>query len=84
MRSDINPTRCAEIAKQLGIDLDEAIDFEAARNRTAEERVRRAMVKTYKPVIDDEEFRAFGTMSEYRAWCDAHVPDWLGYGTKPL
>ena len=84
MRSDIDEDRCAEIAKRLKMDIDDVIDFEAARNRTADERARRAKIKTYKPVIDDADFRAFPTMSDYRTWCNAHVPDWLGYGTEPL
>jgi hypothetical protein len=22
----------------------------------------------------------FNTMAEYRAWCEANMPEWLGYG----
>lgn len=25
--------------------------------------------------------RSFQTMSEYRAWCESHLPSYLGYGS---
>lgn len=55
-------------------------EFEAARNRPLEQRFRYAFIKTYKPVMDDEAFRAFDTMADYRQWCEENLPDWLGYG----
>ena len=30
--------------------------------------------------LDDEPFRAFDTMADYRRWCEASLPNWLGYG----
>ena len=39
-----------------------------------------AFIKTYKPVLDDAPFRSFDTMADYRAWCEANLPEWLGYG----
>ena len=30
--------------------------------------------------LDDEPFRAFDTMEQYRQWCEANLPEWLGYG----
>ena len=39
-----------------------------------------AFIKTYKPVLDDAPFRAFDTMADYRTWCEANLPEWLGYG----
>jgi hypothetical protein len=39
-----------------------------------------AFIHTYKPVLDDEPFRAFDTMEEYRRWCEENLPGWLGYG----
>jgi hypothetical protein len=41
--------------------------------------MRYAFIHTYKPVIDDEPFRAFESMDDYRRWC-AGLPSWLGYG----
>ena len=55
-------------------------EFEAAARRTLETRFRYAFIKTYKPVLDDADYRAFDTTADYRAWCEAHLPAWLGYG----
>jgi hypothetical protein len=55
-------------------------DFEAARLRPLEQRMRYAFVRTYKPVLDDAPFRAFERMEDYRRWCEQHLPSWLGYG----
>ena len=55
-------------------------EFEAAAARPLEQRLKYAFIRTYKPVLDDAPFRAFETMREYREWCQAHLPDWLGYG----
>ena len=44
-------------------------------------RFRYAFIKTYKPVMDDAEFRAFDTTADYRRWCEENLPDWLGYGS---
>ena len=56
-------------------------EFEAAARRPLEVRFRYAFIKTYKPVLDDASYRAFDTMQEYRDWCNANLPDWLGYGS---
>jgi len=37
-------------------------------------------VHTYKPVLDDQPFRAFDTTADYRRWCEDNLPDRLGYG----
>jgi hypothetical protein len=55
-------------------------DFEAAARRSVEDRLRYAFIRTYKPVLDDEPFRAFETMADYRRWCEENLPSWLGYG----
>ena len=55
-------------------------EFEAAARRPFEQRMKYAFIKTYKPVLDDAPFRAFDTMADYRAWCEANLPAWLGYG----
>ena len=55
-------------------------EFDAARRRPLEQRLRYAFIKTYKPVMDDATFRAFETMADYRQWCEENLPDWLGYG----
>ena len=55
------------------------IDFAAAANRPLEERLHYAHVKTYRPVMDDADFRSFDTMADYRKWCNENLPKWLGY-----
>lgn len=42
--------------------------------------MRYAFIRTYKPVLDDEPYRSFDTMAEYRRWCELNLPSWLGYG----
>jgi hypothetical protein len=55
-------------------------EFEAAARRPLATRFRYAFIHTYKPVLDDAPFRAFDTMADYREWCAANLPAWLGYG----
>ena len=55
-------------------------EFEAAARRPLAERFRYAFIYTYKPVLDDAPFRAFDTLADYREWCAANLPEWLGYG----
>ncbi len=55
-------------------------EFEAAARRPLATRMKYAFIRTYKPVLDDEPFRAFDTMEDYRRWCNEELPDWLGYG----
>jgi hypothetical protein len=54
-------------------------EFEAASRSSLEERMRYAFIKTYKPVMDDADYRSFDTMEDYRQWCEASLPRWLGY-----
>ena len=72
-------TRTAE-TRTADIPADWLAEFEAAARRPLEQRMRYAFVRTYKPVLDDAAFRAFDSMEQYRAWCEANLPDWLGYG----
>lgn len=54
--------------------------FAANARRPLETRLRYGFIRTYKPVLDDAPFRAFDTMEQYRRWCEANLPEWLGYG----
>ena len=54
-------------------------EFEAAARRPLPQRLKYAFIKTYKPVLDDAPSRSFETMEEYRQWCEANLPEWLGY-----
>lgn len=57
-------------------------EFDAAARRPLRQRFRYAFIKTYKPVLDDSDFRSWDSLAEYRAWCEAHLPSWLGYGRE--
>ena len=61
------------------IPADWLAEFEAAAARPLDLRMRYAFVRTYKPVLDDASFRAWDSMSDYRAWCERSLPAWLGY-----
>ncbi|HVX86849.1 MAG TPA: hypothetical protein VH253_18850 [Phycisphaerae bacterium] len=63
-----------------GIPAEWLAEFEAAARRPLAQRMKYAFIKTYKPVMDDAKYRSFDTMAEYRAWCEANLPEWLGYG----
>lgn len=62
------------------IPRDMLAEFEAAAKRPLELRMKYAFIKTYKPVLDDSPWRSFDTMEQYRQWCEANLPEWLGYG----
>lgn len=55
-------------------------EFEAAARRPLRQRFRYAFIRTYKPILDDAEYRSFDTTREYREWCERNLPKWLGYG----
>ncbi len=42
-------------------------------------RIKYGFCRTYKPVLDDTPWRSFTSMAEYRAWCEANLPEYLGY-----
>ncbi|MBI1817428.1 MAG: hypothetical protein HYR72_20835 [Deltaproteobacteria bacterium] len=62
------------------LDQEWEAEFEAAARRPLRLRFCYAFISTYKPVLDDAPYRSFDTMSDYRAWCEANLPGWLGYG----
>lgn len=55
-------------------------EFGLSLKRGVRDRIRRGFIKTYKPVMDDESYRIFTTMKEYKDWCAKALPKWLGYG----
>ncbi len=55
-------------------------EFEAAARRPLQTRWRYAFIRTYKPVLDDADYRSFDTTKDYRTWCEENLPEWLGYG----
>ena len=42
-------------------------------------RIKYGFFRIHRPVLDDTPWRAFATMAEYRAWCEANLPDYLGF-----
>lgn len=65
---------------ELDIPSEWLEEFEAAARRPLKTRFRYAFIRTYKPVLDDGQFRAFETTADYRRWCEENLPNWLGYG----
>jgi hypothetical protein len=47
--------------------------------RPIEQRIKYGFFRMYKPVLDDAPWRTFESMAEYRAWCDANLPTYLGF-----
>ena len=81
MSDELNEQRTGyTVRSEEKIPADWLADFEAAARRPVAQRLRYAFVRTYKPVLDDVSFRAFDTTADYRRWCEANLPDWLGYG----
>jgi len=70
--SDLAPEQSIIAAEWLA-------EFEVAGRRTLKQRWKYAFIKTYKPVMSDARFRAFDTMEDYRQWCEANLPRFLGY-----
>ena len=68
------------VAPEIEIPADLRAEFDAAARRSLPLRWKYAFIHTYKPVLDDADFRAFDTTEDYRRWCEANLPDWLGYG----
>ena len=42
-------------------------------------RMRYGFYRLYKPVLDDAPWRSFNSLTEYRVWCEANLPEYLGY-----
>lgn len=80
MREGLIMSQRVEQNDSLQIPQDWLEEFEAAARRPLEQRFRYAFIKTYKPVMDDANFRAFDTTADYRRWCEENLPSWLGYG----
>lgn len=73
---------CGATGDEPGPPPDQAAwweEFAAAARRPLATRLRYAFIHTYKPVLDDARYRSFETTADYRAWCKAALPDWLGY-----
>jgi hypothetical protein len=67
--------------KQSDQQADEAFREHCRRQmeRPLEERIKYGFYRVYKPVLDDAPWRSFNSTAEYRAWCEANLPEYLGY-----
>jgi hypothetical protein len=68
------PRECVDILPEW------LAEFEAAAARSLEQHVNNSFIRTYKPVLDDAEYRSWESTAEYRRWCRENLPEWLGYG----
>lgn len=55
------------------------LDFLDCLSRTVYERIELGFMPMKLPVIDEERYRIFDTMEEYRTWVNRNIPSWLGY-----
>jgi len=62
---------------KAGLDEAQALHHKAPRPRA--QRIKYGFCQMHKPVLDDAEWRVFDTMAEYRAWCAASLPEYLGF-----
>jgi len=67
--------------KQTDRQTDEAFRELCRRQmeRPLEDRIKYGFYRVYKPVLDDAPWRSFNSTAEYRAWCEANLPEYLGY-----
>ena len=67
--------------KQTEQQAEEAFRDQCRRQmaRPLEMRIKYGFFCTYKPVLDDAPWRAFDSMAAYRQWCEASLPEYLGY-----
>lgn len=59
---------------------DFRLQCERNLERSVEQRMRYGFCHTYKPVLDDAEWRSFDSTAEYRRWCRENLPVYLGFG----
>ena len=52
-------------------------------DRSLEARMKYGFCRVYRPVLDDADVRVFDTMKEYRDWCAANLPAYLGFQPAP-
>ena len=55
------------------------LNFMDGLSRSVEERIKLGFIPMKLSVIDDEPYRIFNTMQDYRDWADKNLPEWLGY-----
>jgi len=68
--------------RQTDQQADEAFREQCRRqmDRPLALRIKHGFYWIYKPVLDDAPWRSFESMADYREWCEANLPEYLGYG----
>ncbi len=64
---------------------DEAFREQCRRQmaRPVELRMKYGFCRVYRPVLDTPGVRSFESMQEYREWCAANLPEYLGFQPAP-
>jgi hypothetical protein len=67
--------------KQTDQQTEEAFREQCRRqmDRPLRDRIKYGFYRAYRPVLDDVPWRSFNSTIEYRAWCEANLPEYLGY-----
>ncbi len=47
--------------------------------RPLEARMKYGFCRVFRPVLDEPGVRSFASTAEYRQWCVAHLPAYLGF-----
>ena len=67
--------------KQTDEQAEEAFREQCRRqmDRPVALRIKYGFWRAHKPVLDDAPWRSFDSTAAYRAWCEANLPEYLGY-----
>jgi hypothetical protein len=67
--------------KQTDAHADQAFREQCRRqmDRPLATRIKYGFNRVHKPVLDDAAWRSFNSLREYRDWCEANLPEYLGY-----
>lgn len=67
--------------RQTDEEAEEAFREQCRRqmDRPLATRIKYGFWRTYKPVLDDAPWRSFESTAAYREWCEANLPEYLGY-----
>jgi len=55
------------------------LDFSDGLSRTVSERIELGFIPMKLAVIDEEDYRIFNNIKEYRKWANLNLTGWLGY-----
>ena len=69
------------VIKQTEQEIDAAFRAQCRRQmaRPLALRIKYGFNRVYKPVLDDAPWRSFDSTAAYREWCEANLPEYLGF-----